>query len=311
MMMLKTDTWTRLATRGLAILFALSAMSAPATAAMIDVVDDSWVDGDRTNGADPLDTDWWASTTSSAIEVTIGPPNSLGLVTGTSGRGIHGTFASQALVNVGDTLTATFTFTTPATIGGGSAAYKIGLFNSNGSDLAQDISASSGSPNALYNPVEGYMMDYDVNTSTENIQFRVRSAVSGQLLATTGDYTPVSSGGDPYTLAPGTTYTGVFSIAKAAAGLDLSGSLSDGAGLLSTYSTSDPTGTIGSLDVLAFHANSRIFGSTNASGDPDNGIEFSNIKIEFTRVPEPAAAALTAMALAAAAAYGGARRQRK
>ena len=60
-----------------------------------------------------LDTDWWTSTTTTAIEVSAG---SLGLVTGTSGRGIHGTFPAQTL-NVGEALKVTFAFRTPATVG--------------------------------------------------------------------------------------------------------------------------------------------------------------------------------------------------
>src|SRR4051812_10682706 len=75
------------------------------------IVDDSWADAGRNDGADPLDTNWWTSTTSSAIEVSAG---SMGLVSGSSGRGIHGTYPLQTLSNVGDSLKATFTFTTPA-----------------------------------------------------------------------------------------------------------------------------------------------------------------------------------------------------
>jgi hypothetical protein len=112
------------------------------------IVDDSWADGGRNNGADPLDTDWWTSTGSTAIEVSVG---SLGLVTGTSGRGIHGTFTPQTL-NVGDTLTATFTFTTPATVGtNAQSAFRIGLFDTLGkSGLSADLSASTGTPNHIY-----------------------------------------------------------------------------------------------------------------------------------------------------------------
>src|SRR5262249_32993740 len=68
-----------------AIVLGMLAFGSAAQAAV--VVDDSWADAGRNNGADTLDTDWWTSTTSSAIEVSAG---SLGLVSGTSGRGIHG-----------------------------------------------------------------------------------------------------------------------------------------------------------------------------------------------------------------------------
>src|SRR3954470_17179543 len=78
------------------------------------IVNDSWADGGRNNGADPLDSNWWTSSSSQGIEVGVG---SLGLVSGTSGRGIHTVFPTQTLTNVGDKIVATYTFKTPATIG--------------------------------------------------------------------------------------------------------------------------------------------------------------------------------------------------
>src|SRR6478672_3618034 len=77
------------------------------------VVNDSWADGGRNTGADPIDTDWWTSTSNQAIEVSAG---SMGLVTGSSGRGIHGIYTPVQLVNPGDYVKATFTFTTPSTV---------------------------------------------------------------------------------------------------------------------------------------------------------------------------------------------------
>src|SRR5687767_6463349 len=84
------------------------------------IVNDSWTDGGRTDGADLLDSDWWTSSSTSGIEVSTG---SLGMVTGTTGRGIHTVFPTQTLANVGDSLKATYTFATPATVGTGTAAF--------------------------------------------------------------------------------------------------------------------------------------------------------------------------------------------
>src|SRR6187200_2268723 len=164
---MKNHGWVR---TGFLILLAMMACTIVTTTKSFGaiIVDDRWTDAGRNNGADALDTDWWYSTSSSAIEVSAG---SLGLVTGTSGRGIHGTFPTQTL-NVGDTLKATFTFTTPATVGTNlQAALRVGLFDGNASTSA-DLNSSSGSPNAAYNSLQGYLMDYDVNFSTANIQFR-------------------------------------------------------------------------------------------------------------------------------------------
>src|SRR5688572_5795918 len=99
----------------LAALCALAmALASPAVATTI--VDDSWADGGRSNGADPFDSNWWTSAASAGIEVSTG---SLGMVTGSSGRGIHTVFPTQSLSNIGDSLVATYTFTTPATVGTG------------------------------------------------------------------------------------------------------------------------------------------------------------------------------------------------
>lgn len=269
----------------------------PAGAFGTTIVNDSWADAGRDNGADPLDTDWWYSTSSSAIEVG---PNFLGLVSGTSGRGIHGTFASQAL-GVGDTLTATFTFTTPATVtaaGGGGANFRIGLFDTTAHNLAKDIST----PSTDYVGLNGYLMDFDVNpsTTTANIQFRQRtSATSQNLLSATGDYTSISSGGSIYSFAANTTYTGVFSLMRTGLdALDLTGSLYQGTSLLSTYTGTDSSGIVSSVGALGFHINSNIFGSSGTVGAADNGIDFSNIKIEYIEaVPEPSVLALSAAAL--------------
>ena len=72
-------------------------LAIPVLATPIVVVNDSWADGGRDNGADPLDSNWWTSASSQGIEVSVG---SLGMVTGTSGRGIHTIFPTQALLNV-------------------------------------------------------------------------------------------------------------------------------------------------------------------------------------------------------------------
>lgn len=259
------------------------------------LVNDSWADAGRNNGADPTDTDWWFSTSSSAIEVG---PNFLGLVSGSSGRGIHGTFASQSLT-IGYSLRATYTFTTPATVGTAqSAGFRVGFFDTTGKPgLAADISASSGSPNPIYNNLFGYMVDFDVNTGTENISFRERSnAASGQLLATTADYTTLSSGGSTYSIAANTTYTGVLTITRTGdTSLDLTASLFQGATQLSTYTASDASASTTNFGMLAFHANSVTFGSVNTVNTPDNGIDFSNIQIELLAVPEPSAFALLAL----------------
>jgi hypothetical protein len=49
--------------------------------------------------------------------------------------------------------------------------------------------------------------------------------------------------------------------------------------------------------MIAFWANSNVFGSSATIGAANNGIDFSNITIEFSPVPEPAT--LTTIGVAA------------
>jgi hypothetical protein len=133
--------------RFLPLFFAAILMPTVAFAQVQVIVNDSWADGGRDNGADPLDAAWWTSSASSGIEVSVG---SLGMVTGSSGRGIHGTFAPQTL-GIGETLRATYTFTTPATVGTAlSSPFRVALMDLNNAGLEADLSASSTSPQPLY-----------------------------------------------------------------------------------------------------------------------------------------------------------------
>src|SRR3954447_2787886 len=223
------------------LMFGAFLVAASARATLI--VDDSWADAGRSNGADPLDTNWWSSvsSTGTGIEVSAG---SLGMVTGSSGRGIHGIFPTQTLANVGDSLVATYTFTTPGTIGTAqTAGFRVGLFDTLGrSGLDADITSSSGSPNSLYGlysagtvGLPGYMMDMDVGTGTEDFNFRQldtpvnvpSQTPTGRLLGTTTGFTSFANGPDgAYTFAANTTYTGSLMLTRTSAtDLQITGTL--------------------------------------------------------------------------------------
>lgn len=262
-------------------------MCAPASRAAV-IVDDSWADGGRNDGADALDCNWWTSTASNAIEVSVG---SMGLVSGTSGRGIHSTWTAQTLTNAGDSITATFTFKTPATVGNNlTNALRVGFFSSLGNAaLAANLSASTGTPNPLYDPLPGYLSAFDVNSSPANVDIRRKQTTGtvGQLMSTTNNYDALGSGGSTYAIAANTVYTGTLSITKTATGADITSSLSNASGLLSSFTVSDTTPPSPlTFDMLAFQTTSNAFGSSATVNAADNGIDFSNVKIE-TAVPEP------------------------
>ena len=248
------------------------------------VFDDSFADGDRSDGAYPMDTNWWTTSSSSAIEVA---PGALGLVTGGSGRGIRTTFAPQNLA-VGQKLTATFTFITPDTIGedrGG--ALRVGLFDTLGrAQLDGDLSASSKSPNPIYDGLPGYMADFDIrpaDPARANISIRRhKDDTQGRLLGTSKGYEGLGSGGDAYTFNPNTTYTGTMSVKRLGEGAEITVSLREGDVRLSEFTYLDEASNLETVDMLAFHVNSKTFGSSKQVGDPDNGIEFSNVRVDVT-----------------------------
>jgi hypothetical protein len=268
------------------------------------IVDDSWADGGRDNGADALDSNWWTSANANGIEVSVG---SLGMVTGGSGRGIHTVFPTQTLANVGDKLVATYTFTTPATVGSGTAGFRAGLFDTLGrAGLNADIVSSSGSPSSLYGwgtgatpagpgtaGLPGYMLDMDVRTGSDDLSFREHDSgtvnPTGRLMGTTTGFTQVSPTGPDgaYSLNPNSIYTGSITIARiSATEMEITGTLG-----AASHTVTDVFDSA-NFGMLAFWANSNLFGLSSSPGAADNGIDFSNVKIELFAIPEPSSLVL-------------------
>ena len=259
---------------------AQQAVSTPAKAGVI--FDDSFADGERDNGADATDTNWWTTTNSSALEIA---KDSLGLVSGGSGRGLRTTFTPQMLA-AGQTLQATFTFTTPETIGENrDSAFRIGLYDKLGrAELEGDQSASSKKPNKNYDGLPGYMIDFDINLkdpSKANIDVRKHGVgTHGRLLGTTKGYKRLGGGGDAYQFVAGQSYTGVMALQKLSGGVQISGSLSQDGAVISEFSLLDAGSEVNNIGMLAFHVNSKTFGSSKKKDTPDNGIDFSKVKVE-------------------------------
>jgi hypothetical protein len=230
------------------------------------------------------------------------------MVTGTSGRGIHTVFPTKTLGYTGAKLIAKYTFTTPATVGSGTAAFRAGLFDTLGrSGLNADISASSGSPNAVYGwgtgsggpgtaGLPGYMLDMDVAQVSASNDFSFRShntdtvTPTGRLMGTTTGFTQISPTGPDgsFSFSPNTTYTGSLTIERInATDMQLTATLGS-----ASHTITDAFDSA-SYGMLAFWANSNIFGSSSTPNTADNGIDFSNIRIEF--IPEPASLVLLSL----------------
>ncbi len=246
------------------------------------VFDDRFADGGRNDGADPNDANWWTTSTSKAIEVG---PGKLGLVSGTSGRGIRATFRPQTLAE-GQSLLATFTFTTPETIGTDRrSAFRVGFHDKlERAELEGDLSASSKKHNRTYDGLPGYMIDFDINledAAAANIDIRKhKNDKQGRLMGTTKGYQHLGGGGAPYRFAAKQTYTGTMVVKKVGNGIEISGSLSRHGEVLSEFSLVDEGSEVNNFGMLAFHVNSKTFGFGNLVDAPDNGLDFSHVKLE-------------------------------
>lgn len=152
-------------------------------------------------------------------------------------------------------------------------------------ELEADLSASSGAPNELYNGLPGYMFTFDVNRedpALNNVEVRrhIRKKRLGRLMGTYQGYKLLAEGGDSFTFAPNTTYKGIFQLRKTQTGLVLSASLSNQDGKMTSFSFEDEQSNVNHFGMLAFHVNSKTFGSSSAPDKADNGIEFSHVKLE-------------------------------
>lgn len=252
------------------------------------VVDDNFaVDGTVTT-----DADYYGSSTSGAIEVNA---NSIGLVSGTSGRQMHALFSTVTL-NQGDSLVASLDFTTPASISAGGDDFKFGVFDHLGrtsaSQLGQDTSYSSGTPNADFSGLPGFVVELDVEPSDSATDIQLRRSdpsTSGRLLGTNTGVGSMSSGDDiGYVFAPNTAYTVSLTITR-----NLLDELEISADFLgNTHSDTDDSPLSFDFGMLAFGASSDAFGTSNTAGEADNGVDFTNVTVEYLPVPEPGTLAL-------------------
>ena len=264
---------------------ALEAEGTPPHPAQVGIImDDRFTDGDRQGGADEADGVWWTTSATSAIDIV---PGKLGLVSGGAGRGIRTTFTPQTL-SVGQTLQAKVAFTTPKTVGFDRMdALRFGFHDRlERAELEADLSASSGAPNEIYNGLPGYMFTFDVNRqdpALNNVEVRrhIRKKRLGRLMGTYQGYMLLAEGGNSFTFTPNTAYEGVFQIRKTENGLLLYAKLQNEEGEMTSFSYEDEGSDVNHFGMLAFHVNSKTFGSSSAPGQDDNGLTFSQVKLEI------------------------------
>ena len=292
------------------------------------VINDSFENGFSDLSSDDSELDFFTTSSSSGLNSDRTAPGPIDFASGTSGRAIHGLFAPQTLVAVGDSLDVTIDFTTPASIGIEDEDFRFGLFSTarsaNGqADYTMNIPSSTAMPNPLLEVVAGFEGEIDnINAPgtdfglrTHNVNALLNSPAStnsltpdgtpsGILMNTTSGFDFISSGeDDEITLVPNTSYTARLFLQlndPTLATVDVTIELFDAAGaIISTDTdslfvddqfdpdTNDPI-EIGvntlSFDFLGISATSSAFGTSNTVGDPDNGIDISNVTITAVNV---------------------------
>jgi len=254
----------------------------------IDFIRSSVVDDDlATDGTVETDADYFASSNASAIEFNT---NSIGLVSGSSGRQIHGLFDTQSLASAGDVLTTSVTFVTPATVATAGEDLRIGLFDHLGrtgvDQLGQNTSFSSSSPNPDFAGLPGFYLELDIEGDDPATDLQIRRSdpsTTGRLLTTSSGFTAISDSDDiGYVIEPNTEYTVDFMLQRTDTdGLEITASF-----LGNSFTVTDANPASFDFGMLAFYANSNAVGSSNSPGtDPnvvnDNGIDITNVSVNY------------------------------
>ena len=245
--------------------------------ATINILDDTWADGNRSNTSLPTNAAWYASSGSSLTATT-------GSMTGITGGGSSRTwwtyFTTNSLspvqLDVGDTLKVTLVFT-PNGVNTNNATHRlpIGLFDFSGGTRR---TSDGDSPNA--SGVTGYAVFANIGNTfgvTDPLQIQKRTVTGdGELLGTGSDYTLLNSGGGSSggaAFSNGVTYTLIFSVTKNSGSLDISTVFTNASGWGASVTATDADSFTSSFDAFALRP-------ANTTQTASNFV-FSEFKVEF------------------------------
>jgi hypothetical protein len=190
---------------------------------------------------------------------------------------------SATLTNLGDTITLSFELTpsSASAFNNNSGTFRVGLFNSNGTQLSSNV---SGNGDTALNNDTGYVATYNPRASGTGNVFRQRSSGNDNLWDS-GRYTTVS--GSPDLNSPGTgTISGTFTLTLVETGVEITSIINGGA----PQSVIDTSGLVTTFDSFSIFA---IAGATNPT------LTFSTLSVTFTPIPEPSSAVLLGVSGAA------------
>lgn len=202
---------------------------------------------------------------------TIGSPGSFTYIVGY--------FGSASLVAIGDSITLSYTIT-PSSAGAFNAAdsaFRVGLFNSNGTQLTGN--SNTGGSAALNNDT-GYGGRYRPNGIPGSGNTVVQRSTGNDVLWASGNLTTVT--GSPTLVSPGTaTFNGSLTLTLVTTGVQITSVVNGGAAQM----VIDTSGLITSFDSFSVFAQ---------PGSSSPTLTFSELTV--STVPEPSAVLLLGMA---------------
>jgi len=247
------------------------------------VMSDDFSDNNRLQTGS-LDGNWYVNHSGSTLTA---PSGVLEYVQGGTFRGITGTIPTPAtLTNIGDSIELAFDFrftTTPPNQGGG---FRFGLYNSNGTAAADnggtDVAASST------NNDYGYYFNLSTGTTQTHALFRENGVASGILAGS--DRTDIGTANTSVAgVADANFHDGLLRLTRTSATTIEILAQVDSTVYYNNLSTSFLTPTL-TFDQVAF-----------GSAGNNLTMQFDNVTVTFTPVPEPSSVALIGMGLAATA----------
>lgn len=242
-----------------------------------------------------------SSSSSGNLSLTGDSANLLTLATGTSGRGLAVTFATQSLGSIGSSITAAATFQiTGPLFTSTTNNFRIGLYdNSGGTAITANNFANT---NNIFVGWNGYMAasSLDVADSTpsqiyEKVtdQIAIIGAVSISGPPAVTYLTSIGNGGIDLSpaqtpiLAVATNYTASITITRIADGVNIAYTLTGGAlGETFNFDLDDTTSATTAFNTFALHVNSNTWTSTQLQS------------LQISAIPEPSTYAAFAGLLA-------------
>lgn len=240
------------------------------------LLDDTFADGSRTETNLPTESAVWVSHPAS---VTMAP-GSLAYTQSTSSQKLWTYFApngSPVSLGVGEQLIATIEFTPRGALyNTASKNFRFGLFyDPTDAQFCQDSNTDSG--NGQWIDATGYAVHFPLSSgpTTANASLGKRIPnLTDSLLGSGTAYPNMSSGGNPIAASLNTTYTLTLALKRTSEGtMEVTFSIADAGGVLSTHSITDEAGIYTQFDQLFFRF-------TKAEGTADI-IDFHSFQVEY------------------------------